>query len=186
MVRTHTDRLPGYRASEGLCDPAQLRTDVNHTISVSVGIFAVAGNRCCNPVVALIELQTCARSARRPRAGSEGLASELILLDLALKFDTQRGDRTGEPRSSQIRTGAQPGQHCVVADGTGSNHRTPDIIVASASLTAGACWSAAIGATRRYCCTSRLIASLMSFCAYATVSAPPKDLDTSPMRVRSL
>src|SRR5260370_42240482 len=105
MVRPHTDRLPGYRASEGLCDPAQLRTDVNHTISVSVGIFAVAGNRCCNPVVALIELQTCARSARRPRAGSEGLPSELILLVLSVKFDTHRGDRTGGTATSQLDRG---------------------------------------------------------------------------------
>ena len=151
---------------------------------MSVGIFAVAGNRCCNPVVVLIELQICAGS-ERPRAGSQGLTSEFILLDLALKFDTQRGDRTSKPRRGQIRSGAQLGQHCVVADETGGNHRTPDIIVGSVMLTAGASWIAAIGATTRYCCSSVLIASLISFCAYATVSAPPKDLEISPMRVRS-
>src|SRR5271155_342756 len=115
-------------------------------------------------------------------------------MQLSFGFGAIWGERTDVigsgigPRQFGVlqASGAQPGQHCVVTYETRSNRRTPDIIIASAPLTAGACWSAATGATRRYCCSSVLVASLMSFCAYATVSAPPKDLDTSPMRVRSL
>src|SRR4029077_2248916 len=118
------------------------------------------------------DLQTGTRF-KRGRAGTESLAGKVNFLYFALKFGTQRGDRPGKPRSKEIRSGAQPSQHCVVTDETGSNHRTPDIIVASVPLTAGACWIGAIGATRRYCCSSVLIASLISFCAYANVSAPP-------------
>ena len=93
------------------------------------------------------------------------LQIDIRLERFALQIEAQLADCTGEARSGCVGNGAQPGDHCIVADNTASDHRTPDTGAALPPVTPGAGRIVVIGATRRYRCSSVLIASLMSFCA---------------------
>src|SRR5439155_17796407 len=87
--------------------------------------------------------------------------------------------------------GAQTGWQPAEADGEivgvdrGGDHSAAPSRAGSVAVGARRRAKPLTGATARYCDSRVFTLSLMSFCEKVTVSPPPRDFETSPMRLRS-